>query len=59
MRDTLEGLQNRGAYIQIERVRKTVTKIIEQEVKEKIIYILNNYQIKEDAPIKVQEHKKQ
>jgi hypothetical protein len=46
MCDTLENLQKKGSYIEIERVRTIVTKITEEEVREEIIYILNNYKIK-------------
>ena len=47
MCDTLEGLKGKGSYIEIERIRKTVTKITEEKVREEIIYILDNYQIKQ------------
>lgn len=50
MCDTLESLKSKGSYIEIERVRKTVTKITEEKVREEIIYILDNYQIKQQPP---------
>lgn len=52
MCDTLESLKSKGSYIEIERVRKTVTKITEEKVREEIIYILDNYQIKQQPPKK-------
>lgn len=52
MCDTLESLKNKGSYIEIERIRKTVTKITEEKVREEIIYILDNYQIKQQPPKK-------
>lgn len=44
-------MKERGVYIEIERVKKIVTKIIDKEIREEIIILLNNYKIKEERKI--------
>lgn len=47
MRDAFENMKNRGVYIEIERIKRIVNKIVEKEIREEIIVILNNYKVNE------------
>jgi hypothetical protein len=43
-------MKKRGVYIEIERVRKVVTRIVEEEIREEIIYVLSNYKCTQPPP---------
>ncbi len=47
MRDAFENMRSRGVYIEIERIKRIVNKIVEKEIREEIIVILNNYKVNE------------
>jgi hypothetical protein len=46
-------MKTRGVYIEIERIKRIVTKIVEKDIREEIIIILNSYKIKEEEQIEM------
>lgn len=40
-------MRQRGVFIEIERVKRIVTKIVEKDIREEIILILNSYKVKQ------------
>jgi hypothetical protein len=48
MRNSFENIKEKGFYIEIERIKRVVTKIVDTELREEILIILNNYKIKEE-----------
>ena len=45
-------MKKRGVYIEIERLKKVITRIVELQIRQEIIIILNDYKFKE-GPVNI------